>query len=198
MPTTEPANLRCIGRLSGDDLVKWLGERPELHRWWLCYDADDGVVRTHASSCLAFHLGVDADASSKAMADSGVFARGKSDATRLKLLGVPAITERHSVGGCRHSFLWLGTAVSEWSVRQQLAGQAPRAPPSVVPWQQQTTTRSAAASQAAAAATVRKPPPAPADYGSDAAAMAVASGTPSSRSRTSASAAASRARMSIS
>ena len=130
MPRANFADLPCLGRLSGDELVAWLCEQLDLRGWWLCYNADDVLLARYPASCLAHHLGVSVGDAARVMSESGLVGKGKKVSSRAALLdGLEMHTARLTMGYSKFNFLCLGAAVDDSTLKTQLEGDAPRAAP---------------------------------------------------------------------
>ena len=152
MVAIESHDLPCIGRLSGADVRSWLSEHGAVHGWWLCFDADDALIKVRPQHCLAYCMSSNATATSDAMSSSELVGRGVSASTRRRLLGTSMVTSRVYLRNREFNFLWVGTAEPGWTVRDQLDGQAQRAPPSVIPWNRAATRQAGCATPHAAGA----------------------------------------------
>ena len=152
MVAIESHDLPCIGRLSGADVRSWLSEHGAVHGWWLCFDADDALIKVRPQHWLAYCMSSNATATSDAMSSSELVGRGVSASTRRRLLGTSMVTSRVYLRNREFNFLWVGTAEPGWTVRDQLDGQAQRAPPSVIPWNRAATRQAGCATPHAAGA----------------------------------------------
>ena len=85
--TFDCADFPMLGRLTGMDVLAWLREHHAVHGWFMCYDADDELLRARQQSCLAHLMGADLASTQAAVKSSGLIGLGVRAAKRLELLG---------------------------------------------------------------------------------------------------------------
>ena len=140
------------------DVLAWLREHHAVHGWFMCYDADDELLRARPQSCLAHLMGADLASTQAALKSSGLIGQGVKASKRLALLGKPMHTVRTKLRSRSFNFLWVGSADEEtpgWSPLMKLDGQAQRAPPPVAHWNRRATRGQEATPHAAASSSTR-------------------------------------------